>query len=115
MAVGNGGAAANYENVEAAGTAPSGFGHGDPGWALASAAGRYDERSTSDDFTQAGNLFRVMTPDAQDRLTGNIAGAMKDVTADVKARQIAHFAKADPAYGAADAEAAKALSVVKEA
>jgi catalase len=126
MAVGNGGAAANYENVEAAGTAPSGFGHGDPGWALASAAGRYDERGTSDDFTQAGNLFRVMRPDAQDRLTGNIAGAMKDVTADVKARQIAHFAKADPAYGAAvarklaalgaaDAEAAKALSVVKEA
>jgi catalase len=89
-------------------------------------AGRYDERGTSDDFTQAGNLFRVMDAAAQDRLTSNIAGAMKDVSADIKVRQIGHFLKADPAYGSAvaaklsamgaiDAEAAKALSVVKEA
>jgi catalase len=97
----NGGAAANYENVNAAGSAPSGFGHGDAGWAASGAAGRYDERGASDDFTQAGNLFRVMKPDAQDRLTSNIAGAMKDVSADVKAVQIGHFTKADPAYGAA--------------
>jgi len=88
--------------------------------------GRYDERGTSDDFTQAGNLYRVMKPDAQDRLTSNIAGAMKDVSDDIKAVQIGHFTKADPAYGAAVArklaalgamstEAAKPLSVIKEA
>ncbi len=63
---------------------------------------------------------------AQDRLTSNIAGAMKDVSADVKALQIGHFTKADAAYGAAvaaklaalgaaDGEAARALSVAKEA
>lgn len=101
MAITNGGAAPNYETVNAAGTAPSGFGHGDPGWALDGAAGRYDERGTSDDFTQAGNLFRLMPPDAQDRLTTNIANAMKSVTADVQELQIGHFTKADPAYGAA--------------
>jgi catalase len=68
----------------------------------------------------------VLTPDAQDRLTTNIAGAMKEVSDDIKQRQIGHFSKADPAYGAAVArklaplgpvngQAAKALSVQKEA
>ena len=124
MAIHNGGAAVNYDNVDAAGTAPHGFGNRDPGWVLDGAAGRYDERMKSDDFTQAGNLYRVMKPDAQDRLTSNIAGAMKDVTEDVRQRQLAHFTKADPAYGAAvagkiaalraDQEAAKPLSISKE-
>ena len=126
MAVENGGSAQNYQTVNAAGTGSSGLGHGDPGWALGGVTGRYDERGESDDFTQAGNLYRVMKPDAQDRLTSNIAGAMKDVSDDIKAVQIGHFTKADPAYGAAVArklaalgaastEAAKPLSVVKEA
>jgi catalase len=101
MAMFNGGSAPNYETVSAAGTTPNGFGHGDPGWPLAGDAGRYDERGASDDFTQAGNLYRVMTPDARDRLTTNIAGAMKDVSNEIKQRQIGHFTKADPAYGAA--------------
>ena len=105
----NGGAAQNYEAVDAAGTAPSGFGHGDPGWALSGVAGRFDERGTSDDFTQAGNLFRLMPADAQERLTSNIANAMKDVSDDVKTRQLGHFAKADPAYGAAVARKLGAL------
>ena len=124
MAIHNGGSAVNYENVDAAGAAPHGFGNRDPGWVLEGAAGRYDERVKSDDFTQAGNLYRVMKPDAQDRLTSNIAGAMKDVTEDVRQRQLTHFTKADPAYGAtvaakiaalrADPEAAKPLSISKE-
>lgn len=66
MTIDNGGSAANHENVRAAGTAPGGFGHGDPGWALNAVAGRFDERGASDDFTQAGNVFRLMKPDAQD-------------------------------------------------
>jgi catalase len=110
MAIDNGGAAQNYETVEAAGTAPSGFGHGAPGWPLNGDAGRYDERGSSDDFTQAGNLYRVMTPDARDRLTSNIAGAMKNVSDDIKQRQIGHFTKADPEYGATVASKLAALS-----
>lgn len=101
MAISNGGAAQNYEGVDASGTAPAGFGHGDAGWNLEGVAGRYDERGTSDDFTQAGNLYRLLSADAQDRLTTNLAMAMKDVTVDVQARQLAHFTKADAAYGAA--------------
>jgi catalase len=67
-----------------------------------------------------------MTPDARDRLTTNIAGAMKNVSEHIKIRQIGHFTKADPAYGAAVGrklaalsgaadEAATALSAAKEA
>lgn len=125
MAIANGGSAPNYTTVAAGGTEPQGFGHGDAGWPLSGAAGRYDERGRSDDFTQAGNLYRVMTADAKDRLTSNIAGAMKDVSESIKQRQIEHFTKADPAYGAAVARklaalaaggvGAKALSVAKEA
>ena len=112
MAVENGGSAQNYANVDAAGTAPRGFGHGDAGWALSGAAGRFDERGTSDDFTQAGNLFRMLDAAAQDRLTSNIAGAMRSVSAEVKRRQIGHFTKADPAYGAAVARKLVALGAL---
>ena len=110
MAIENAGPAQNYEAVNAAGTSPSGFGHGDPGWALAGVAGRYDERGTSDDFTQAGNLFRLMPPDAKDRLTTNIANAMNPVSDDIKQRQLGHFMKADPDYGAAVARKLAALA-----
>jgi catalase len=98
MAVHNGGSAPNYETVSADGTSPHGF----------------------------GNLYRIMTPDAQDRLTSNIARAMKDVSDAVKKLQISHFNMVEPAYGAAvarklaafsaaDREPAKSLSVAKEA
>jgi len=110
MAIENSGPAQNYEAVNAAGTSPSGFGHGDPGWALAGVAGRYDERGSSDDFTQAGNLFRLMTPDAKDRLTSNIANAMSSVSDDIKQRQLGHFMKADADYGAAVARKLAALA-----
>ena len=128
MAVENGGADVNYAPVESAGSSPIGFGFGDRGWSVEGVAGRYDERAVSDDFTQAGNLYRVLDRDEQDRLTSNIANSMRDVSDEIKARQLSHFAKADPAYGAAVAAklakttsapqssevAAKAFSVVKE-
>jgi len=100
MALDNGGAAANYDPVNAAGSDSHGFGHGDAGWALEGVAGRYDPRGTDDDYTQAGNLFRLMPADARDRLTSNIANAMRGVPVEIQQRQLAHFAKADPRYGA---------------
>lgn len=42
-----------------------------------------------------------MLADAQERLISNIAGAMKSVSREIQDRQIGHFTKADPAYGAA--------------
>lgn len=100
MVADNGAAAANYDPVNAAGSDARGLGHGEPGLPLEGAAGRYDPRGRDDDFTQAGNLFRLMTANAQDRLTSNIANAMRGVPLEIRRRQLAHFAKADPRYGA---------------
>ena len=95
------GPARHYANVASRGLPASGFGHGDPGWALHGQAGRHDERGRSDDYTQAGKLFRLMDAAARDRLAGNIAGALYGVPADIQERQLAHFTAADAAYGAA--------------
>jgi catalase len=62
MAINNGGAEQNYHTVQAEGSNPSGMGHGEPGLALHGAAGRYDGRGSEDDYTQAGNLFRLLPP-----------------------------------------------------
>lgn len=63
-------------------------------------ADRFDGNAGNDDFTQAGDLFRLMTPDEQKRLFSNLAEALEDVPQEIIERQLAHFTKADPAYGA---------------
>ena len=100
MAVANGGSAVNYANVEAAGTQPCGLGHGDAGWTLGGVAGRFDGRGQEDDFTQAGNLFRLLPPQEQQDLFNNLAGPLSQVSDEILQRQLGHFDKADPAYGA---------------
>jgi catalase len=42
--------------------AAAGLGHGEPALALDGGAARYDGRGVEDDYTQAGNLFRLMSP-----------------------------------------------------
>ena len=61
---------------------------------------RYDHRHGSDDYSQPGNLFRLMDAEQQQRLFGNIAAAMAGVPSAIQQRQIALFSKCDPAYGA---------------
>jgi catalase len=74
--------------------------YAEPPLKISGDADRYDHRAGNDDYTQPGNLFRLMTPDAQQRLFNNIAAAMQGVPEEIVRRQLAHFAKADPAYGA---------------
>jgi catalase len=109
MAIANGGAAANYDPVRADIPAAGGFGHGDAGWPVEGNAGRYDTRATDDHFTQAGDLFRLLTDEGKRNLIGNIAGSLAGADATVQDRQIAHFLKADPAYGQGVAEAIRRL------
>ncbi|MBT2659759.1 catalase KatA [Bacillus sp. ISL-45] len=53
-----------------------------------------------DHYTQAGDLYRLMTEGERERLVANIVAAMKPVQRDdIKLRQIGHFYKADPEYG----------------
>ncbi len=63
-------------------------------------ADRYNHRVGNDDYTQPGNLFRLLTPAERERLMDNIAAAMQGVPKHIVERQVAHFAKCDPAYGA---------------
>jgi len=100
---GNGGGKVNYE--------PNSFGGPkqthvatDVPLKLEGSTGRYDHHEGNDDFSQAGDLYRLLTPDAQARLVANIVGAMKPVPDAIKRRQLEHFRRADPAYGAAVAK-----------
>jgi catalase len=54
-----------------------------------------------DDFAQAGDLYRLQEPDAQQRLIDNIADSLSQVTIEgVIERSIGHFEKADTDFGA---------------
>jgi catalase len=64
-------------------------------------ADRYDHRAGNDDYTQAGNLYRLMSAEEKARLVTNLVGAMKGVPREIQMRQIGHFTKADPSYGEA--------------
>jgi len=66
---------------------------------------RYDHRLGNDDYKQAGDLFRLMTPSEKKALIGNLAGHMKGIPERIAKLQIEHFTKADPAYGRGVAEA----------
>ncbi len=111
MAINNGGAAQNYHTVEAAGSNPLGMGHGEPVLALHGGAGRYDGRGNEDDYTQAGNLFRLLSPQDKQSLFNNLAGPLSQVSKEIMQRQLGHFDNADPAYGAGVREALQARGV----
>ena len=100
----NGGGSVNYE--------PNSFGgpvedprFKEPPLKISGDADRYDHREGNDDYTQPGNLFRLMTTDQQRRLFANIARAMAGVPEEIVRRQLGHFHKADPAYAQGVAEA----------
>ena len=63
------------------------------------------KRGVDDDYVQPGNLFRLMSPEQQKHLCENIAGSLKKVSKGLQDKMIAHFTKADPAYGAGVAKA----------
>lgn len=60
----------------------------------------YDEREYDDDYyTQAGDLFRLMSPAQQKVLCENTARNMGDTELFIKQRHVRHCYAADPAYG----------------
>jgi catalase len=75
---------------------------------------RHNHRDGNDDYTQAGNLFRLLDEGARQRLIENIVGSMQGIDREIQLRQIQHFLKADPAYGMGVAQGlglAEAVSV----
>jgi catalase len=93
----NGKGAVNYE--------PNSFGGPvqkpevkEPPLKISGDADRYDHRAGNDDYTQPGNLFRLMDDSQKQALLNNIAAAMQGVPQEIIDRQLGHFEKADPAY-----------------
>ena len=76
-------------------------------------ADRYNHRESNDDFTQAGNLFRLFNTEQKQRLCMNIAEAMFGIPKKIIELQLSHFDKADPAYGNGVREALKSMESAK--
>ncbi|TFB21775.1 catalase [Filobacillus milosensis] len=56
--------------------------------------------SHADHYTQAGDLYRLMSDEGKERLVNAVVGHLGQCTMEeVKLRQIGHFYKADPDYG----------------
>lgn len=61
---------------------------------------RYNHREYEEDhFSQAGDLYRLMSAEQKEILCQNIKEAMEGVPVEIKKRQIEHFKKADTNYG----------------
>jgi catalase len=60
---------------------------------------RYNHRQGNDDYTQAGDLYRLMTPDEQERLVQNIVESLSGARQDIQMHQLCHFCRADVKYG----------------
>jgi catalase len=94
---GNDGGAVNYEpNSRGGPVEDSKF--KEPPLKIDGDADRYDHREGNDDYTQAGDLYRLMPDDEKGRLYKAIACAMEGVPDSIIERQLKHFEKADPAY-----------------
>jgi len=95
----NGGATPNYQ--------PNSFGgpvddasFKEPPLKIHGNADHYDHREGNDDYTQAGDLYRLMNEDQKSQLIENIVNAMQGVPREIQQRQLAHFKQADADYGA---------------
>jgi catalase len=106
----NGGGSPNYE--------PNSFGGPiqdpslrEPPLRISGDADRYDHRLGNEDYSQPGNLFRLMNAEERARLIGNIVRAMKNVPREIQLRQIGHFYRADPNYARG---VARGLGIEKE-
>lgn len=106
MALGNnGGSTPNYEPNSVEGTPKECPVYAEPPIHLGNVdADRYDHRERNDDYTQAGDLYRLMTSDQQERLVANIVGSLSQARKDIQMRQLCHFFQADISYGRRVAE-----------
>ena len=55
-------------------------------------------QDNEDYYSQAGDLFRLMSDDQKNQLSNNIAGGLVFATESVQARMLEQYRKADPEY-----------------
>jgi catalase len=109
---GNGGRDKNYEPNSFDGPVETGMPYAAP-LELHGTTGTFEwDRRDTDDFSQAGDLYRLQSSDARSRLVDNIAGGLGSVSAGpigdgIVERSIAHFRAADPEFGERVAQGVK--------
>ncbi|WP_455363738.1 catalase [Microbulbifer discodermiae] len=74
-------------------------GYTEPPLRISNDADHYDHRIDSDYFSQAGDLFRLMSEEERQRLLENTARSMEGVPDFIKQRHLDHAYQADEAYG----------------
>jgi len=79
--------------------------HKEPPLELDGAADHWDHREDDDYYSQAGDLFRLMSKEQQQNLFENTARAMGDAPKEIKIRHIGNCLKAGEAYGKGVAQA----------
>lgn len=96
----------DYDNYE-----PNGFegpvqdsSYAEPPLKISGDADRYDSHKENDDYTQAGDLYRMMKPEERERLTSTIASTMKGLPKGLIVANVKHFYRCDPEYGTKLAE-----------
>lgn len=60
--------------------------------------GIHDSRD-EDNFSQAGQLYRLMSDDQKSQLAGNIAGGLSQASEEVQQIMLGYFTQADSEYG----------------
>jgi catalase len=89
----------NYFPNSIAGSPAEAKEYADPAWHLGEViVDRFDSRVDHDDYTQAGNLYRLFSEEQKDRLARAIAASLGQTPVEIQHRQLAHFERADPDY-----------------
>ena len=100
----NSGSSRNYEpsNYNVPTESPE---YKEPPLRISGDADRYSQNTPdTNDFKQAGELYRLMPENEKKDLINNLIGSMKTVSRHIQVLQLSHFYKADPAYGTGIAE-----------
>ena len=100
MSLGYGGDSPNYEPNSYEDAPKQNPDYAEPPLALGNVAvDRYDHRQGNDDYTQAGDLYRLLPLDEKERLINNIVASLTQAKHDIQMRQLCHFFRADVDYG----------------
>jgi len=71
----------------------------EPPLKIAGDASRYDYPDSTENFSQAGALYRLMSESQKCQLIDNLAAVLATVPLAIQLRQLAQFEQADPDYG----------------
>ena len=95
---GNGGASANYYPNSVDNTVMD-KGALEHGYEVNGVVARTEYIYKLDEYTQAGDLYRLLVEDERAALVSNIVGHLGHAAAHIQERQVGHFSKADADYG----------------